>query len=112
MAVRRKQRRTMIKAAESAELWDLWTKGEALGRGDAGIAAHIRPTGGIRPPVRESSTRALTPAEREEISMGLVEGQSLRAVTRSPGRAGSTISREIARNGRSLGLVGQTAHLL
>jgi len=67
MAMRRKQRRTMITAAERAELWDRWRKGEklhaigeALGRGHTSIAAHIRPTGGIPPPVRRRSTRALT----------------------------------------------------
>jgi IS30 family transposase len=43
----------------------------------------------------------LTLAEREEISRGIVEGQSLRAIARALGRAASTVSREIDRNGGS-----------
>jgi len=38
-------------------------------------------------------------AEREEISRGVVSGHSLRSITASLGRAPSTISREINRNG-------------
>jgi len=39
--------------------------------------------------------------EREEISRGLVAGESLRSIASRLGRATSTISREIARNGGS-----------
>lgn len=53
MAMRRKYRRTMITAAESAELWERWKRseglhaiGEALGRGHTSIFTHLRPTGG------------------------------------------------------------------
>jgi IS30 family transposase len=42
---------------------------------------------------------ALTLAEREEISRQMVAGQSIRSVARRLGRAPSTISREIKRNG-------------
>ena len=45
--------------------------------------------------------QALTLAEREEISRGLVEGRSVRAIAMALGRAASTISREIGRNGGS-----------
>jgi IS30 family transposase len=41
---------------------------------------------------------ALTLAEREEISRGLVAGYSLRAIAEQLGRAPSTISREVHRN--------------
>jgi len=44
---------------------------------------------------------ALTLAEREEISRGAVEGQSMRSIAARVGRAPSTISREIKRNGGS-----------
>ena len=63
------------------------------------IYSHISPTGGIRPPLRRRSRLALTLAEREEISRGLVNGRSLRVLACSMGRAASTVSREIARNG-------------
>jgi IS30 family transposase len=41
---------------------------------------------------------ALTLAEREEISRGIVEGRSIRALAARLGRAPSTISREVRRN--------------
>ncbi len=108
MAMRRIYRRTKVSAAESAELWERWKCGEglhaigaALGRGHTSIAAHIRPSGGIRPPARRRSVRSLTLAEREEISRGIVEGRSVRAIARALGRTASTVSREIGRNGGS-----------
>jgi IS30 family transposase len=53
----------------------------------------------MAPSVRRRSEGALTAAEREEISRGLAAGASLRAVASRIGRAPSTISREVARNG-------------
>jgi hypothetical protein len=57
--MKRKYRRTRVTAAESAELWRGWKKGEglkaiglALGRGHASIAAHLGPSGGIPIPGR------------------------------------------------------------
>ena len=108
MAMGRKYSRTRVTAAESAELWERWKKGEglhaigqAMGRGHTSIFAHLRPSGGIRPPARRRSIRALTMAEREEISRGIVGGQSVRAIARALGRSASTVSREISRNGGS-----------
>lgn len=108
MGMRRKYRRTKVSAAESAELWERWKKGEglhaighALGRGHTSIAAHIRPSGGIRPPARRRSARALSLAEREEISRGIAGGRSIRELARALERSPSTISREIVRNGGS-----------
>jgi IS30 family transposase len=43
--------------------------------------------------------RYLSMAEREEISLGLARGESLRAIARGLGRPVSTVSREVARNG-------------
>ncbi len=78
----RKYRRVGFAAAQSAELWERWKKGEGLksigrdfGKPSSCIFAHIRPSGGIMPPVRRRSRLALTLAEREEISRGLVAGQ-------------------------------------
>ena len=56
-------------------------------------------TGGIRPPERRRSASALTLAEREEISRAIVAGASIRAIAAQLGRAPSTVSRELKRNG-------------
>ena len=59
----------------------------------------LPPSGGIRPGDRKRSRWALSLIEREEISRGLVGGRSLRAIAAQLGRAPSTISREVGRNG-------------
>ncbi len=91
---------------DKAMMWDRWQKGESLnsiarhfGRSHSSIQGVLAPTGGIRPPLRQRSRRALTLSEREEISRGVVAGQSLRWIAASLGRAASTVSREIKRNG-------------
>ena len=56
-------------------------------------------TGGIRPPQRSRCAIALTLAERQEISRSLAEGHSIRSIAAQLGRAPSTVSREIRRNG-------------
>ena len=91
---------------DKALMWDRWQKGESLssiarqfGRSHSSIQGVLARTGGIRPPQRQRSRRALTMAEREEISRGVVAGQSLRSVAATLGRAPSTVSREINRNG-------------
>ena len=87
-------------------MWDRWQKGESLqsiaqlfDRNHSSIAGVLSRTGGIRPPPRRRSRRALTLREREEISRGVVAGQSLRSIATTLGRAPSTVSREINRNG-------------
>ncbi|WP_395335645.1 helix-turn-helix domain-containing protein [Novosphingobium sp. BL-8H] len=55
----------------------------------------ISPTGGIRPADRKRVSRALSLAEREEISRGQSVTEPSRAIARRLGRAPSTISREI-----------------
>ncbi|TFH53710.1 MAG: IS30 family transposase [Candidatus Zixiibacteriota bacterium] len=91
---------------DKAEMWDRWQKGESLnaiarqfGTNHSSIQGVIAPSGGIRPPQRCRSRRALTLPEREEISRGVAAGQSLRWIAASLGRAPSTVSREIKRNG-------------
>jgi len=59
----------------------------------------IGETGGIQPAERKRSRHALTLAEREEVSRGLVVGLSMRRIAKTLGRSTSTISREISRNG-------------
>jgi transposase, IS30 family len=102
---KRRQRR-MFTPAESADVWDRWQRGEGLnfigrvfGKTSSAIFAHLKPHGGIRPPPRTRSPRALSLSDREEISRGMAAGVPLRSVARSLGRAPSTISRELERNG-------------
>jgi len=92
--------------AQRQELWDRYQRGEslnaiarALGKRSSSIYNHLRPTGGIRPVSRKRSRLALTLAEREEISRGIVAEQSIREIARILGRAASTVSREVRRNG-------------
>ena len=47
----------------------------------------------------ELGTRYLSVAEREEISLGLARSEGIRVIARRLGRAPSTVSREITRNG-------------
>ena len=100
------RRRIYYSAAQRAEIWDRWRRGESMhdigrlfDRGHSSIFQVLAATGGIRPQPRRRSRLALTLAEREEISRGLVAGRSLRSMAVALGRSPSTISREIARNG-------------
>jgi len=88
------------------EVWDRWEQGESLnsiarslGRYHSAVQGALARTGGIRPAAKHRSRLALTLAEREEISRGLVASHSLRSIATMLGRAPSTISREIQRNG-------------
>jgi len=90
---------------EMAAVWDRWEKGESLnaiardlGRGHSAVQGALARTGGIRPAPRRRSGLALSLAEREEISRGIVAGFSIRTIASQLGRAPSTVSREIQRN--------------
>ncbi|MBX3302174.1 MAG: IS30 family transposase [Nitrospira sp.] len=96
--------------AQKAEVWWRWRTGASLSdigravdRFPASIFGLLRLHGGITPPARHRASHALTRAEREEISLGLAVGASLRQIARGLQRAPSTISREIARNTTSQG---------
>jgi len=102
----KQRRRIDYTETDKALMWDRWQKGESLNsiarlfdRHHSAIQGILSRTGGIRPPQRRRSQRALTLAEREEISRGVVGGQSLRSIAASLGRAPSTVSREVGRNG-------------
>ena len=68
--------------------------GRLLDRGASSISPLIARTGGIRPPGRRRSRRALRTAEREEISRELGADLSFRTIARQLRRAPSAISRE------------------
>jgi IS30 family transposase len=70
-----------------------------FGRSHSSIQGVLARTGGIRPLQRRRAHRTLTLAEREEISRGLVAGQSFCSIAASLERAPSTVSREVKRNG-------------
>jgi IS30 family transposase len=57
-------------------------------------------TGGFRLRLRPRPKRNLSLQEREELSRGLAEGESLRSIARRLGRAPSTISREVKAKGK------------
>jgi IS30 family transposase len=92
--------------AERIEVWDRRRAGElnrsigrSLGRTGASIRALIESTGGVRPAARKRCAQHLTLVEREEISRGLARDESLCEIAQRLGRAPSTVSREVARNG-------------
>jgi IS30 family transposase len=92
--------------SQKALMWERWQKGESLqqiaqlfDRSHSSIQPILAATGGIRPAPRCRSRLALTLAEREEISRATVAGHSIRSIAVQLGRAPSTISREIKRNG-------------
>lgn len=73
--------------------------GREFGKLSSSIFKHIRSTGGFTPVARRRASASLNLAEREEISRGLVAGESIRSIARGLKRAASTISHEVARNG-------------
>ena len=91
---------------QKALMWERWKQGWTLNeigrlfdRFHTSVQKILAETGGIRPPVRRRAESALTLAEREEISRAVVAGESIRSMAARLGRAPSTISREIRRNG-------------
>ena len=73
--------------------------GRALGKHAASVFAVLLAKGGVAPRMRLRKTSSLSQLEREEISRGLVAGFSYCSIGKLLGRAPSTISREVARNG-------------
>ncbi|MDH3273520.1 MAG: IS30 family transposase [Gammaproteobacteria bacterium] len=100
-----KQRRYFTQT-EIAEVYDRWENGESLNsiarsleRGHSAVQGMLSRTGGIRPAPKLRSHLALTLTEREEISRGVAAGHSMRTIASQLGRAPSTVSREVNRNG-------------
>jgi IS30 family transposase len=98
--------RTYYTDSQKALMWERWKAGWTLhqigqlfDRPHTSIHNILVRTGGIRPPERCRPVAALTLAEREEISRAVVAGESIRSIAQRLGRAPSTVSRELKRNG-------------
>lgn len=96
--------------SQKALMWERWKQGWTLheigklfDRSHPSIHRILAQSGGIRPAQRLRAVTALSLAEREEISRAMATGQSIRSIAARLGRAPSTISREIRRNGGSEG---------
>jgi IS30 family transposase len=110
------RRRVFFTDKQKSEIWDRWQSGESMSsigrsfdRASSSIYPLLARTGGIRPPDRIRSRFALTLAEREEISRGLIAKSSLRLIGRRLKRSASTISREVQRNGGADGYRATTS---
>jgi IS30 family transposase len=102
----RQRPRIYYTESQKALMWERWQKGDSLqqiaklfDRNHSSVQGILVQTGGIRPAQRHRSRLALTLAEREEISRAVAAGHSIRSIASLLGRAPSTISREIQRNG-------------
>jgi len=91
---------------QKALMWDRWQKGDSLAaiarlfdRGHSSVQRILQDCGGMRPAQRRRSKLALSLSEREAISRSVIAGHSMRSIGESLGRAPSTISRELRRNG-------------
>ncbi len=98
--------RSHMTEADKAEVWMRRARGEPvqmiarhMGRDRGTVWKVVTATGGIPPRTPQRSCRELTVGEREELSRGLAMGESCRAMARRLGRAPSTVSREVHRNG-------------
>ena len=106
-----------LSAEQKAELWKRWKAGQslqaigrALGKDHVVIHFVLARHGGIAPSARRRSPRALTLAERENISRGIASGGSLRSIAQGLRRPPSTISREVARHGGRAQYRASAAH--
>jgi IS30 family transposase len=98
--------RPRLSHAQKAELWQRWKAGESLSDIGRALCKHaasvfgvIAGKGGCGPMPRLRKSISLSLMGREEISRGLLSGRSFGQLGRDLGRAVSTISREVARNG-------------
>lgn len=95
----------MSKSVRS-ELNRLWHEGESMNAISRALRVSrptvtrvLRDGGGMPERPRKRSERALSLAEREEISRGLVAGESYRVIASRIRRSPSTVSREVGLNG-------------
>jgi len=83
----KQRRRIYYTESQKALMWERWRKGDSLqqiaqlfDRNHSSVHRILAETGGIQPAPRCRSQLALTLAEREEISRGLVAGHSIRSI--------------------------------
>ena len=103
---------------EKSDIRDRFEGGESersisrrLGRSPSTIRTPLVSSGWRRPVSGpEWSTFRLSLSEREEISRGLAAGESMRCIAGRLGRAGSTVSREVAANGGRYGYRAAAAY--
>lgn len=91
---------------QRALMWERWRAGDSMSqisqmfdRYHSSVQRILGEARGIQPAERRRGPKALTIAEREAISRAVVAEHSIRAIARSLGRATSTVSREVQRNG-------------
>jgi DNA-binding CsgD family transcriptional regulator len=95
-----------LSSEEQDEVWVRWRRGESLrliarrlGKRGPSVRAFVLQTGGVRHGPQRRAERCLSMAEHEEISRGVAAGEPSRQIAARLGRAPSTVSRELARNG-------------
>jgi len=95
-----------VSHADRAEIERLIRDGETfattaarVGCSEKSIQRYLASIGGLQSRGKPRSARYLSRAEREEMSRDLGCGESVRTIAARLGRAPSTISREVARNG-------------
>jgi IS30 family transposase len=100
------QRPKRLTAEQQREIWERLSRGErsytigpAVGCHENTVRQLAARSGGIRPRERTRAKRSLSLEEREEISRGLAQHESMRSIAARLGRAPSTVSREVAHNG-------------
>jgi len=98
--------RSALTVQEKAEIWREYRAGNSLrsisrtlGRSMQALRMLVASTGGRPPVVPRRSKLRLSLAEREEISRGVVAGDSCRLIAGRLRRAPSTVSRELTSNG-------------
>ncbi len=94
-----RRRRRGLSAPQKQDLWERWKRGQSMGeiarvfgKERGSIHCVLLSTGGFKPSTRRRSRLALSLSEREEISRGLAEGQSMRTIASLIQRAPSTVS--------------------
>jgi transposase, IS30 family len=85
----------LVRAGETYE-----AAATAVGCSSKSVQRLLAKTGGIKPRTTSRSALRLSVAEREEISLGLIVGESCRCIGARLGRSPSTVSREVASDGR------------